>query len=350
MGFDRDNFVASILPPTGDADDATATIEQESSNETSSQSEPDDQDQVADTGQSDNQTGGQPDTTTSDGPETGSGDEQDDKPQQTVPLSVVVQQRQEIAQLKQNLQQLYQQFEAVNQQKSQQQPEQQPPPDETFKPSVQFEENPERFLLEQNQWLQKQLANVAQHVYGLYQDGMQKEQQQKQQTEAQTKEQQFRSYVQSLEHQYRANNQDYDNAVEYLRNRRIYELENQAKLFNQDPRDPNIGRAIRAEVVKEFSNYARASLQAQRNPAEALYQYAKTIGYQKSAGQSQTDQPSQPEQNPAYERAQRGQQASLSVSSMPGNAPGGAGAETNSQEPQTFGSLAEALKKSVYGK
>lgn len=346
MGFDTDNFVASLLPQQEAPADGNEPEEQSIS--PTEEAEPVSEGEVSATGESDSGTSSRPDTTTDERPTDGGGTEQDSQPQQTVPLSVVVQQRQEIAQLKQNLQQLYGELQSVKQQHPTEQQQKQPEVDETFKPTVSYEDDPTRFLLEQNQWLQRQLGNVAQHVYGLYQDGMQKQQQTEQQTRQQTEEQQFRAHVQSLEHQYRAGNQDYDNAVEYLRNRRIFELENQAKLFSRDPRDPNVGRAIRAEVVKEFSNLARAAVQQQVNPAEALYNYAQSIGYKKGEGQQQTQAAvQQPEQNAQYERAQRGQQAAMSVASMPGNAPG-TGGDVEDQAPQSFGSLAEALRKEIY--
>lgn len=352
MAFDPHSFATQLLGDNasqeGDTNEPQGDTEPST---TEPQPEPDvpATGETGDTGETGQQSEPGDDSGSRARPEASDGDKPDGEPQQTVPLPVVVQQRQEIAQLKQALQQMYGQLQTIQQQKSAESPAEQPPPDETFKPSVRYEDDPTQFLFEQNHWLQRQLGNVAQHLYGLYQSDAEKQRQQQEFSKRQNEENQFKSYVQSLEHSYRSQNPKYDDAVNFLREKRKMELEGQIKAAGRDPADPNVQRELRRHIVGEFTGFARSVIQAGQNPAEALFNYASSLGFapgQGTAQQATKQQTIAP--NSEYERARRGQEAAFSASTMPGNTPSQANTEGAAEPPASFGSLAEALKKDLY--
>lgn len=133
-----------------------------------------------------------------------------------------------------------------------------------------------------------------------------REQQQAYSQQEQTRAQ-FEAHVGGLEQQYMRTNPDYPEAAAYLQQRRDADL--------QAMGITDAGRR-HAALWQEAAGLAANAIQAGKNPAEVAYNLARSWGYQPKAQR----------QAPAEQRieaAQRGQQASQSLSGGGGTAPGG---------------------------
>ena len=132
-----------------------------------------------------------------------------------------------------------------------------------------YDENPAEHLRHRAEQAERQISEInhARQAQGQYAA--------QQQQVAQTAQ-----YLQQQESSFRANNPDYDNAAEFLRQSRI----NEYKILGLDD------AAAAAAVVQEALQLTAQTSQSGRNPAEHFYELAKLRGYRKTeATQSVAD-------------------------------------------------------------
>lgn len=133
---------------------------------------------------------------------------------------------------------------------------------------------------------------------------------------------QFESHVAQLEQQYMRQQPDYAEAAAFLQQRRSADLEAMGVTSPQQ----------RAQVLyQEAAGMASNAIQAGKNPAEVAYNLARSWGYQPGGQQQNGQQQNSPPRGPngqftaeqKLDMAERGQQASRSLSAGGGRAPAG---------------------------
>ena len=224
--------------------------------------------------------------------------------QRTVPLAALQEERAERKRLRDDLQRMQQQQEALVQRilANQQQPAQQ-------EPQVQIPDyatDPVGHLRAQNEILARQMQQMASYLNGQHQ-------QTEQMTQQQQVQQQVTNFLVTDEARFRQTAPDYDAAAQFLQQSRAAEYR---ALGMQNPME--IQQALQQDIM------AMVNI-AQRNGtsvAEAAYNLAKARGYKPAAGGGQGAQGGQQQDNAARLAAiAQGQQQSASLSQAGGASP-----------------------------
>lgn len=182
---------------------------------------------------------------------------------ETVPLAVFLDLKNELKELKRGL---------AEREKPKEEPKAEGPP--KFEPSVSYNDDPAEFLRQRTEYLEQYIAWQS----GGIDQARQLAEQQRKMQEAEQGFRSFASTVSSAEEQFRQQAQDYDDAVEFVRNSRYSEAravyEANGVEINQEH-----DRAIRQAITQEFATLAANALQNGRNPASVLYTLAKARGF-----------------------------------------------------------------------
>lgn len=239
-----------------------------------------------------------------------------------VPLPVFLDLKSELKESKKELQALKEQMQAL------QRPPEPPPVQDTrpsFQPSVRYEDDPAEFL---RQKISHQDALIEWQERQMSQVGQQTQQNIAQQQQA-VQMQQFARVVTSAETQFRAEQPDYDSAVDFIRDVRMKDAQAFAEASGVDW-NPQLQAEISQSLVQEFAQIASTALQRGRNPAAALYQIAKSRGYTAPGASAESK----------LAQIERGMKASKTVSNMSGAAAPAA---------ESSGDWLSQLKREAYG-
>lgn len=224
--------------------------------------------------------------------------------QRTVPLAALQEERAERKRLRDDLQRMQQQQDALVQRILASQ--QQPAPQEPQVQIPDYATDPVGHLRAQNEILARQMQQMASYLNGQHQQTEQMTQQQQQQAAV-------ANFIAMHEQEFRAKAPDYDAAAKFLQQSRAEEYR---ALGMTNP--IQIQNALNQDLVV----MANIAYQNGTNVAEAAYQLAKARGYKAAAGGAQGAQGGQQQDSAARLAAiAQGQQQSASLSQAGGASP-----------------------------
>lgn len=232
-------------------------------------------------------------------------DQQQQPDQRTVPLAALQEERAERKRIRDELQRMQQQQDALVQRILANQ--QQPAPQEQQVQIPDYATDPVGHLRATNESLQRQLQQLTSYLSGQHQ-------QQEQMTQQQQQQAAVANFIATHEQEFRAKAPDYDAAAEFLQRSRAEEYR---ALGMNNPIQ------IRNALQQDLIAMANIAYQNGTNVAEAAYQLAKARGYKQAAASPPlgADQRQQQDNAARLAAIAQGQQHAASLSQSGGAAP-----------------------------